>query len=266
MYDTILPFVIDIVKQASSLMSRDHFTVSVKEEHIENIVTSSDVAVQDFLTGKLSLLLPGSGFFCEEEDLNAPSSDYTWIIDPIDGTANYARGIADCCISVGLEYRGEIVLGVVYSPWRNELYSACKGKGAFMNGERIHVSTRPFRQALFCTAMSTYHKEFAQTCSRIIYDVYMGCNDLRRWGSAALELCLLARGDVELYFEMRLQPWDYAGGLLILKEAGGYAASFDGALPSLRRPSLLVAANSRESLSLLEKAVHTHLEYYPEVK
>jgi myo-inositol-1(or 4)-monophosphatase len=247
-----------IVQEASRLMVREGFSVKEKGT-VENIVTTSDLAVQDFLTERLSALLPGSGFLCEEEDLEDLDHEYVWIIDPIDGTANYSRGIADCCISVALARKGALQLGVVYSPARGELYSAELGKGAQCNGHSIHVSDRPLADGLFCTAMSTYCKEYAKTCSDIIYDIYMQSNDTRRWGSAAIELCLLASGVVELYFEMRLQPWDYAAAMLILHEAGGRIASWNGLPPSLEKQSLVVAANRPDSLGALLAVVHCHL-------
>ena len=256
--NAMLQKVIDIVKEASALMTSDHFTVMEKDGR-ENLVTSSDIAVQHFLTERLAALLPGCGFLCEEEDFRDLDEEYVWIIDPIDGTANYSRGIADCCISVALARKGALQLGVVYSPARGELYSAELGKGAQCNGHSIHVSDRPLADGLFCTAMSTYCKEYAKSCSDIIYDIYMQSNDTRRWGSAAIELCLLASGVVELYFEMRLQPWDYAAAMLILHEAGGRIASWNGLPPSLEKQSLVVAANRPDSLGALLAVVHCHL-------
>lgn len=258
----MLDRVIDIVKKASELMDASDFEIEEKGS-IENIVTSSDLAVQHYLTEHLSELIPGCGFFCEEDDLQNTEQEFIWIIDPIDGTANYARHIEDCSISVALARKGELQLGVVYSPWRKELYCAELGKGATLNGKPIQVSKRNFEQGLFCTAMSTYCKEWAKACSDIIYDIYMQSNDTRRLGSAALELCMLASGRIELYFELRLQPWDYAAAMLILSEAGGVTLSHDGKAPSLSRQSLVIAANSQSSVSRLLEAVHRHLPQMP---
>ena len=260
----LLEKVVEIVKRASRLMDEGHIQIESKGS-AENIVTNADLAVQAFLTRELGELLPGSGFFCEEGDLREVSSSYIWIVDPIDGTANFARHIPDCCISVALSLQGEVVLGVVHSPWRGETYTALLGEGAFLNGRRISVSQRSFKEGMFAAAMSTYHKEFAPACSRIIMDVYLRSNDIRRWGSAALELCFLAKGDVDLYFEYRILPWDYSAGMLIIREAGGHVASFGGGLPSLTRPSLVVAANTRENLEELLSTVHTHISEYIEV-
>ena len=253
-----------IVRAASSLMDRSgRFEIHDKGT-LENIVTSSDVAVQHFLTRELGLRFPEIGFLCEEEDLSDIAGHETvWVIDPIDGTANYARGNENCCISVALVQNGDPVLGVVYAPWREELYTAEKGKGASCNGKPLQVSGRPFEQGILFTAMSTYRKELAKTCSDIIYDVYMECNDVRRTGSAAVELCLMAAGFAELYFEMRLMPWDYAAASLILTEAGGAACGFDGEKPSMYKPSLFIAANSEENCNRILRAVHRHMEKLP---
>jgi myo-inositol-1(or 4)-monophosphatase len=259
----LLEQVTDIVREASRLMVREGFSVQEKGS-LENIVTSSDVAVQHFLTEKLGALLPGSGFLCEEEDFSDTAHEDVWIIDPIDGTANYARGIESCAISVALVRGGVLSAGVVYSPWRGELYVAEKGCGAFCNGVPIHVSGRPFEDGILFTAMSTYRKEFARSCSDIIFDIFMDCNDFRRTGSAAVELCLMAAGKAELYFEMRLMPWDYAAAGLILQEAGGVISGFDGvAFPSLAESSMVLAANKAESLGRLAAIVHRHLSGQP---
>ena len=255
--------IIIVVKDASALVVRSGFEVHDKGTR-ENLVTSSDVAVQKFLTEHLSALLPGSGFLCEEEDLNdIAGHEYVWIIDPIDGTANYARGNENCCISVALIRGGEQYMGVVYSPWRGECYWAEKGKGAFCNGKPVHVSNRAFEDGLLFTAMSTYHKEWSRQCSDIIYDLYQQCNDVRRTGSAAVELCLMAAGYADLYFEIRLMPWDYAAATLILSEAGGSICSFDGHFPSLYVPSMVIAANNLDSCKRLLDVVHQHLPSLP---
>lgn len=256
----MLEKVIDIVRQAASLMDRSHIQIKEKDG-VENIVTSADLAVQHFLTGKLAEILPGSGFLCEEEDFRDTAEEYVWIVDPIDGTANFSRGIQDCCISVALARKGVLQLGVVYSPWRGELFTAEKGHGAFLNGKPIKVSERPFEDGILCTAMSTYHKEWAKFCSDVIFDIYMRCNDVRRFGSAALEICDLAAGRVELYFERQLQPWDYAAAMLILLEAGGAICGPDGCLPPLDGPSMVIAANTECSRTEILRTARAHQEH-----
>ena len=250
-----------VVRQAASLMIRSDFKVDEKDG-AANIVTSSDLAVQRFLCEKLKELLPESEFFCEEEDLQN-EGEYVWIIDPIDGTANYARGLGESAISVALAKEGEVVLGIVYNPYRGQMFVAEKGAGATLNGLPIHASKRAFGQAILCTAASLYCKDYAEICFDIIRDAYGECNDFRRFGSAAIELCYLAAGMCDLYFEIRLFPWDYAAAQLILHEAGGIVRGFDGALPSLRRPSPVIGANNRENYEHLQEIVHRHMDRVP---
>lgn len=238
---------ISIVRQASGLMLAAGFDVAQKDG-FANIVTSSDVAVQKFLVASLSELLPGSGFLCEEEDRHHLAPEYNWIIDPIDGTANYSRGIRECAICVGLQYNGEMEMAVVYLPRTDELFHAERGRGAYLNGEPIHVSSRPFADAVLCTALSVYHKEYAQVCSDIIVDAFMQCNDVRRFGAAAPELCYLAMGRCELYFEYVLSPWDFAAASLILSEAGGRLCDLAGGELDPTVSSGVLAANSQENL------------------
>lgn len=247
----------EIVKEASGLMLTDEFVVSQKGG-FANIVTSSDVAVQEFLRERLSQLIPDSGFLCEEEDMHDLSHEYTWIIDPIDGTANYARGIRECAVCVGLKHNEAMELGVVYLPRAEELFSAQKGRGAWLNDKPISVSQRSFQNAVLCTALSVYHKEYAQLCSDIIVDTFLKCNDIRRFGAAAPELCYLAMGRCELYFEYLLSPWDFAAASLILSEAGGVLCALDGAPLDPTQPSGVLAANSQGNLEELLSIVKKH--------
>lgn len=238
--------VIDIVREASAFMIDVSFEITEKEGY-ENIVTSSDVAVQDFLCKHLEELLPGCGFLCEEKDVWDVPHDYTWIIDPIDGTANYSRGIDQCAICVGLCHKGEMLMGVVYLPRTGEMFHAEKGKGAYLNGNMIHVSDRPFGNAVLCTALPVYHKKYAEVCSAIILETFKHCNDLRRFGACAPELCYMAMGRCELYFEYLLSPWDFAAASLIVTEAGGTITAADGNALTFTRPSGIVAANSSDN-------------------
>lgn len=253
-----LDSIISIVKQASKLMMTDKFEITQKCGYAD-IVTSSDMAVQDFLCKKLSDLLPGSGFLCEEADVHDTSRQYTWVIDPIDGTANYSRGIDQCGICVGLHHNGEIIQSVVYLPRTEELFYAEKGKGAFLNGRQIHVSDRPFQNAILCTALAVYRKEFAQTCSDIIVEAFRQCNDIRRFGAAASELCYIAMGRCELYFEYIISPWDYAAASLILTEAGGVFSDLMGNPVNGTTPTGLLAANTPENMQRLQGIVKKHL-------
>ena len=250
-----------IVRDASRLMVTDGFEIEQKGG-CANIVTSSDVAVQNFLCQRLSEAMPGSGFLCEEKDVYDIEHEYTWIIDPIDGTANYSRGIGQCAICVGLKHADEIQMGVVYIPRTNELFHAERGKGAYLNGIRIHVSERAFANAMLCTAMPVYHKEHAGMCSEIIVEAFANCNDIRRFGACAPELCYVAMGRCELYFEYILSPWDYAAASLIVTEAGGIISSVNGDKVSLTRPTGVIAANNmanhRQMLEIVTSKINHH--------
>lgn len=243
---------------ARYMINTEDLSVQMKGD-VTNLCTSADLAIQDFLSRELRRILPESGFLGEEEDLVDTAHDAVWIVDPIDGTANFTRGIPECCISVALKYRDEIVLGVVYNPYHEHLFEAVKGGGARLNGNPIHVSDRPFSNGLLFTAMSLYDKRYAATCEAIIMDAYYRCNDVRRSGSCALELCYIACGLCELFFEYRVQAWDYAAGYLILTEAGGVLTGWNGSVLKCDSPTILIGANTRENHAILNEIVTRHV-------
>lgn len=245
----------EIVCEASELMLTDVFEIKEKDG-FANIVTSSDVAVQELLRMRLTEEMPGCGFLCEEEDIHTVANEYIWIIDPIDGTANYSRGIDQCSICVGLKHNisqteSNMVMGVVYLPRTKEMFWAERGKGAYRNDKQIHVSERPFANGVMCTALPVYHKEYAEVCSYIIKEVFMECNDIRRFGACAPELCYLAMGRCDLYFEYLLSPWDFAAASLILQEAGGYITDLKGSSLTCTHPKGVLAANTPQNLTRL---------------
>ena len=250
------------VRAAAELARGANFEIATKDAPA-NIVTTMDVAVQELLCSELKKLLPCAGFLCEEANLQDTKKELCWVIDPIDGTTNYARGIADSAVSVALVRGEDCLVGVVYDIFGGRVFSACKGGGARLDGKPIRVSERRFENALFCTAMSLYRKDLAAACRDIIYDVYMEANDIRRFGSCALELCYLAAGHCELYFEMRVYPWDYAAAYLILSEAGGVLTGFDGTSPSFYKTTPLIGANNRENYTRLAGIVKKHLKEIP---
>ena len=246
----------NVVKEASKLMMGG-FTTEEKGSP-DNIVTSADLAVQASLEQRLTALLPGAGFFGEEGNGDS-GNGYLWVVDPIDGTTNFSRGIPECGISAALLEDDVPVLGVVFDPNKGKLYSAARGCGATCNGKPIHVSGRSFREGLFCTALSLYRKEFGERCINVLREVYAGCNDFRRFGSCALELCYLAEGKCELYFEYRVFPWDFAAAALILLEAGGVICDGAGNAHTFDRAIPVIAANSQESLDELVRIVKKHI-------
>ena len=258
----LLEHVIQIVSKVASVIKQSPFSISEKTDATD-ILTSNDLASQHMLIKELGMLLPDSGFYCEEENVHECSKEWVWIIDPIDGTANYSRGIANCAISVALMRKQKVVLGVVCDIYSGDIYSATLGGGAFLNGRPISVSANSFERSILCTAMSLYKKEHAKVCSDIIYDAYMQCNDVRRFGSCALELCYLACGKCDLYFEIRVFPWDYAAGYLIIREAGGVISGLANEALDLSTPTIVIAANSTDNHAKLSCIVNKHLPIKP---
>jgi myo-inositol-1(or 4)-monophosphatase len=129
-----------------------------------------------------------------------------------------------------------------------------------MNGKKLSVSDRVFEDGMLCTAMSLYNKQYAKICSDIIYEVYNSCNDIRRFGACAVELCYLAAGTCDLYFEYRIQPWDYSAAYLILKEAGGILTGMNGSKLNFDSPTMLIGANNRKNLERLIEIINRHIK------
>lgn len=254
-----------IVKAAAKIMERGTGKIHEKAG-AANLVTDADLSVQCFLQNRLRKLLPRSGFLCEEENVADADKELLWVIDPIDGTTNFARGIPECAISVGLLYKMEPVLGVVYAPRLKLLFTAVKGKGAFCCGKPIRTSEKTFAQALFCTGLCVYQKELSDRCSAIIAQTYPLCSDIRRFGSCALELCYLAMGRCDLLFEIRTYPWDYAAGYVILTEAGGVLRGYHGQTLDFESMTMLLGANNAANFEKLDQIVSDNITEPPVFK
>lgn len=245
----------EIIRESGRRVRNDHeFTVRTKGSR-ENLVTSADVENERFLKTELLDLLPGSAFMGEEGDeASLQDSEWVWIVDPIDGTANFSRGIPMCAVSVALFRDAEQYAGFVLNPFTDTLYKAVLGQGASKDGVPIHVSDRSFEDSILSTAYCCYGKELSMPCFEVSERLYPMINDIRRIGTAALELSLLAEGACELYFEIRLSPWDHAAALTILKEAGGCFTGIGGDV-RFDGPSPILAANSEENLRMLSEVV-----------
>ena len=252
----------DIVYEASKLMKTNDIDITQKGND-SNYVTTADVNVQMFLKEKLTEVIPDSAFIGEEGDAQSADSEYIWVVDPIDGTSNFIRDIGMSAISVGLLKDKKPYIGVIYQPYRDEMFWAERGKGAYLNDKRIHVSDRDFRHSHLCSAMSLYNKDYAKPCFNIIERVYAQSDDLRRLGSAAVELAYLAAGRVDLYFEIRLFPWDIAGGVPIILEAGGQVdIMYQDEFP-LDHPVALIAANTGDNMKRMKEIVYEELPKMP---
>ncbi|MBD5469635.1 MAG: inositol monophosphatase [Lachnospiraceae bacterium] len=210
-----------------------------------NFVTTYDKKVQSELQTKLLAILPEAVFVGEEEDVHASVKDgYAFIVDPIDGTTNFIKDYHASAISVGLAKDGERYMGVVYNPYLDEVFTAVKGQGAFLNGEPIHVSDQLLENGIVIFGTATYYDEFAKATFDMAYEYFRKALDVRRSGSAALDLCNVAAGRAELFFELRLCPWDYAAGSLIVEEAGGVVTKIDGGEITLNEGCGVLATNA----------------------
>lgn len=213
----------------------------------DNFVTACDVAVQEFLIARFSELLPGAGFLAEEQETHCIPSGRCFIIDPIDGTTNLIHDYRHSAISVALCENGAVTFGAVLNPYSGELFYAARGEGAFLEtdgaAKRICVSARPLRDALVEFGTSPYYKALADETFALVKELFLRSRDIRRSGSAALDICYVACGRCDLFFETILSPWDYAAGSVILSEAGGLLTQIDGSAVRLEAPSSVLAAN-----------------------
>ncbi|MBO5896685.1 MAG: inositol monophosphatase [Clostridia bacterium] len=248
--------IIEIVKDAGEIILSAHNQESAvtAKEGKKNFVTKYDVAVQEFLFAELGKAFPEAEFVGEESENDFESKALRFIIDPIDGTTNFMQDYRCSCISVALCEGNSIKTAVVYNPYNKELFSAEAGKGAYLNGEKIQVSDRPLSDGLALFGTSPYHPENTDETFALLRRVFDFSRDIRRSGSAAYDICMVACGRCEVFFEKELQPWDVAAGTLILKEAGGIATNYDGKEIDFSKPEDVVFANPaayKEFMTLL---------------
>ena len=240
----LLQRIIAVVREAGEiLLGADHIEETVEEKSGRaNFVTAYDKKVQAFLFDRLAKVLPDAVFIGEEKEDNPPVSEgYVFIVDPIDGTTNFMKGYCTSCVSVGLLKEGKPYMGVVYNPYLDELFSAEKGRGAFKNGDKIHISPHELREGIVLFGTAPYNEELSKQSFSLAYELFMRSLDVRRSGSAAIDLCNVACGRAELYFELLLSPWDYAAGALILTEAGGKIMTPEGKELTFDRKNGVVA-------------------------
>jgi len=206
----------------------EHADVEVKSTR-GDLRTNYDTAVEEFLRRELALVLPEAQFIGEESGLQKREADkYCFIVDPIDGTANFTWDYHHSAVSIALAKGERILAGLVYNPYLDELFHARAGEGAYLNGRLIQVSQRSLRDGLICFGTSPYDKTKAAATFSLARLLYEKSLDVRRSGSAALDLCYVACGRCDLFYEMSLYPWDYAAAALIVTEAGGMLATMEG--------------------------------------
>ncbi len=237
----------EAVRQAGRMFADRTMAGHVQKKGQADFVTEVDLAVQAFLQTRLEELAPGVQFMGEEKDnsqidLQRP----VWILDPVDGTTNLIHGYRHSAVSLALAQAGRVTLGLVYDPYTDELFTAQEGQGAYCNGAPIRVSrAQSLSESLVDVGTNPYDRPGADRTFRWMRAVYDRSHDIRRIGAASIALCYVAAGRLDGFAEIGLKPWDYAAGMLLVKEAGGTVSSPDGAPPPLSSSSDIVAANGQ---------------------
>ena len=226
------PRLISLIREAGEFAHNEF--ISFSAQHIEykgknNMFSYVDVRTEEILKAGLSKLLPGAGFINEESDNQEGETDYTWIIDPIDGTTNFIHGLPLFAICVALEFQGQVVAGYIYEVAHDEMFWAIKGQGAFLNETSIQVSNTPqLSDGLLATGFPYRQGPWYEDYLRLISHVLKETHGMRRLGSAAIDMAYVAAGRLDGFFELGLNPWDVAAGALIVLEAGGRVSDFKG--------------------------------------
>lgn len=245
---TELQQICDLMRECGALMrnaDRSELQIDSKLGRA-NFVTVYDKKVQDALQRGLAGIVPEAHFIGEEGSEREFSNEGKFfIVDPIDGTTNFIKDFHASSISVALAVDGAVQLAAVYNPYLDEMFCAERGRGAFCNGKPIHVSDEPLENGIVIFGTSPYDADLSEKSFALAYEYYRKALDIRRTGSAALDLCAIAAGRAELFFELSLSPWDYAAGALIVEEAGGIVTDTEGNPLSLEHKCPLVARNRK---------------------
>lgn len=227
--DQLLEEVLAVIRFTSKFIKSQVDQVSIddiEEKELNSLVSYVDKKAEKLLVEGLDLLLPECGFITEEDTIDHTDKDYTWIIDPLDGTTNFLNKVPHFAISVALQKNKETILGVVKEVNSDEEWTALKGKGAYLNEKKIEVSTKPFHEILVATGFPYSNDHDYDAFLSILKHWLTHTRGLRRLGSAALDLCYVACGRYGAYYETTLNAWDVAAGALIAKEAGGIVSDF----------------------------------------
>ena len=253
----MLNVAIRAARAAGAIINRaalDVEAVRISQKQVNDFVTEVDHASEDAIIDTLLTAYPNHGIHAEESGTTRgnPRSDHVWIIDPLDGTTNFIHGFPVYCISIALSVKGRIEQAVVYDPTRNDLFTATRGRGAYLNDRRIRVSKRTrLPECLIATGFPFRRGDDFQTYLKMMGDVMQRTAGLRRPGAAALDLAYVAAGFTDGFFETGLKPWDVAAGSLLVTEAGGLIGNFAGEAGHIEQPECL-AANPRIYAQLVQ--------------
>lgn len=250
--ENYLDIAVEIAREAGALLSelskRPH-EISYKRR--SDLVTEADRRSEALIIDRLRRHFPEHAVVAEEGGGQKTASDYCWYVDPLDGTTNFAHGFPVYCVSLGLTYRGEVIAGVVYDPTRDELFTAERGSGASLNGRRLSVSKNPdLSESLMATGFPPFASNHDLNIQFFFKLTHLS-HGIRRAGAAALDLCSVAAGRFEGFWELKLNPWDKAAGSLIVQEAGGRISDLTGGPFNLLRDEI-VASNGLIHDSMLQ--------------
>ncbi len=220
------------------LRERYHRLTEVRYKGDINLVTEADTLAQALIVDRLSKAFPGHDFLAEEGLKSLSGAEFRWVIDPLDGTTNFAHKLPVFCVSIGLEQAGELRAGVVHNPMTGDTFWAAAGGGAFHNGSPVRVSaTADLGRALLATGFG--YDVWTTRCNIDEHErMVMRCQGVRRCGSAALDLCFVACGRFDGFWELKLSPWDSAAGAVIVREAGGRVTDFEGRPVDVYKPQV----------------------------
>ncbi len=248
----ILNTAIEAAKLAGFLLKKNINNITTIEEKSTeiNFVTDLDKRSEKLIIDTIRKRFPDHDILAEESGAQNRSSDTRWIIDPLDGTTNYMHGLPIYSVTIGVEHKGELVAGVIYDPTRDELYTAEKGSGAFLNGNRLKVSQETtIIRSLLITGFPYNIKENPFNAIDHFNNLVTEAQAIRRLGSAAIDLAYVARGIADGFWEVWLNPWDMAAGVLLIQEAGGTISDFQGKPLNIYKPNIIASnGNIHEEL------------------
>ena len=247
---------IKAARRAGSIINRAALNregLEIRSKHRNDFVTQIDKAAEDAILAILRQAYPDHAILAEESgNLPNPKSEYRWIIDPLDGTTNFIHGFPQYCVSIALQHRGATAHGVIYDPSKNELFTASRGHGAYLDDRRIRVTKcSQFKDALVGTGFPFKELARLDLYSRQLRTIMTSSAGVRRAGSAALDLAYVACGRMDAFWEMGLSSWDMAAGALLIQEAGGLVSDLAGA-PGWLESGDIVAATPKIFPQLLE--------------
>ena len=233
------------------------YTVDIKEKNQNDFVTRVDQLSEQEIIQTIHRAYPDHTILGEESGLYKSQNDFTWIIEPLDGTTNFIHGFPQIAISIALKYRDKLNIAVVYDPLYQELFTAVQGGGAQLNNRKIRVSTRTkISEALVGTGFPLKEKTLFQMYLKIFETIFLRTTDIRHAGAAALDLAYVASGRLDGFWKMSLKPWDMAAGILLITEAGGFVGDFQGKNNYMENGNL-VAGNAKIYKSLLALVLKT---------